>query len=329
MIIGSYSNGSASAIEYSTVDELLTQLPDNEVNLILAQDIRDSVYTLWNRISTLDASLTASLSASVYFQNPNPVPITIGGIEAGSTFPEPTDMQTMWDRLLYPYIDPLCSLFPNQIIEYGNPNGLVNPVTFNWAVTRNTDPITFISVDGISYIPTGESQTGTHDTIGTHSWTGAGASEVNTFDMFVRANGNEGTSGTAEDSATITWMNNLYWGSIDLGGVNLTTNPELITQVVPICDDSAILGLQSQLSSSKNKSYNGIDGNGDHLIFAWPSSVSGATSPTFTVNGLPNTAFTRVRTASPFVNVHGFTTNYEVWVSNTVQNSPIDLFSIS
>ena len=49
MIIGSYSGGSASADRYSTFEELLSQLPDNTANQIQASDIRDSVWTLWNK----------------------------------------------------------------------------------------------------------------------------------------------------------------------------------------------------------------------------------------------------------------------------------------
>jgi hypothetical protein len=316
-IIGSFSYGSASAIEYSTVEELLSQLPDNTDNIIVAQDIRDAVYTLWERTGD-------GLTASVYFQNENPTPVTVGGIPAGSTFPDPTDMQTMWNRLLYPYVAPSCSLGPTYTREYGDPNGLAtNSINLNWSVTKNSEDITSITVVGQSVVPTGNSQTGSVTVTGTHSVT-PGASQTNTFSMSVT----DGTQ-TDTDNTTITWMNRIYWGSIDLGGVNLTTNPQLVTQVALLCDDDAILDLNDQLSTSKNKSYNGINGNGDHLIFAWPSSVSGATSPTFTVNGLPNTAFTRVRTASAFTNQYGFTTNYEVWVSNTLQNSPIALFSIS
>lgn len=316
-IIGSFSYGSASAIEYSTVEELLSQLPDNTDNIIVAQDIRDAVYTLWERTGD-------GLTASVYFQNENPTPVTVGGIPAGSTFPDPTDMQTMWNRLLYPYVAPSCNLGPTYTREYGDPNGLAtNSINLNWSVTKNSEDITSITVVGQSVVPTGNSQTGSVTVTGTHSVT-PGASQTNTFSMSVT----DGTQ-TDTDNTTITWMNRIYWGSIDLGGVNLTTNPQLVTQVALLCDDDAILDLNDQLSTSKNKSYNGINGNGDHLIFAWPSSVSGATSPTFTVNGLPNTAFTRVRTASAFTNQYGFTTNYEVWVSNTLQNSPIALFSIS
>lgn len=323
-IIGSFSYGSASAIEYSTIEELLSQFPDNTANIIVAQDIRDAVYTLWERTGD-------GLTASVYFQNENPTPVTVGGIPAGSAFPDPTDMQTMWNQLLYPYVAPSCSLGNDYTREYGDPNGLAtNSITFTWNVTKNSESITSITVVGQSVVPTGNSQTGSVAVTGTHSVT-PGASQTNTFSMSVT----DGTQ-TDTDNATITWVNRIYWGSIDLGGVNLTTNPQLVTQVALLCDDDAILNLTgagvgsgSILVTSKNRGYNGINGAGDHLIFAWPSSVSGATSPTFTVNGLPNTAFTRVRTASAFTNQYGFTTNYEVWVSNTLQNSPIALFSIS
>lgn len=304
--------------EYDNIDSLLVQIPDNDQNSIQASDVRDAVYTLWQRTSQ---------SGTVFFQNANPTPVTVGGIPAGSTFPDPTDMQTMWNRLLYPYVAPSVSISSSVTREYGNPNGLTtNSITFTWNVTKNSETITSITVVGQSVTPTGESQTGTVQVTGTHSLT-PGASQVNTFSM----SASDGTQ-TVNASSTITWMNKIYWGSIDLGGVNLTTNPGALPQVAALCNDNAILNLTgagvgsgSALATSKTKSYSGINGAGDHLIFSWPSSVLGATSPTFTVNGLPNTAFTRVRTASPFTNQYGFTTNYEVWVSNTLQNSPLNI----
>ena len=79
------------------------------------------------------------------------------------------------------------------------------------------------------------------------------------------------------------------------------------------------------LSTTKNIVLDGIAGNGQYLIFAWPTQVSGGLVPKFYVNGFLSTAFTRVRTISAFVNQYGFITNYEVWVSNTIQNSPLDI----
>ena len=52
MIIGTYSAGSASAYEYSTFEELLSQLPDNTSNLIEAINVRNSIYSLWMNTGT-------------------------------------------------------------------------------------------------------------------------------------------------------------------------------------------------------------------------------------------------------------------------------------
>jgi hypothetical protein len=152
----------------------------------------------------------------------------------------------------------------------------------------------------------------------------------------------DGTS-TILSSVNLTWYNRIYWGKVDLssiGSPNLTTNPGLAATVVPLVNDSTVRNLTganangqafgSELSATKTRVYNGIDGGGYYLVFAWPSNVAGAYTPTFTVNGLPSTAFTRIRTNSPFNNQYLFSgTNYEVWVSNTAQNAQISLFQIS
>jgi len=228
-IIGSFSNGSASAVEYSTIEELLSQLPDNTNNIIGAQDIRDSIYTLWEKVNVVIST------QSVYFDNSTPTPIDVGGIPAGSTFSS-TDVLDMWQQLLYPYIAPSCSLGPNYSREYGDPDGLTtDSITLNWSVTKNTNNITSITVDGDSFVPTGNSQAGTKDVTGTHSVT-PGTSQTNTFSMTT-------TDGTQvdNDNSTITWSNRIYWGSVDLGGVNFTTTPGAIPGVAITCDDTLIL----------------------------------------------------------------------------------------
>lgn len=335
--VETYGTGSsASSDRYSTVDELLTQLPDNTANLILPQDIRDSVFSLWKYTEDVELIASSAASASAFFQNPNPTTVTVGGIPAGSTFPTPTTMQSMWNQLLYPYIAPISSLSiaGSSTREYGNSLGLyANSLTLNWSVTQNDSnyAITSITVDGSPQVVTGTSQAGTKNTNGTHSWVSVPSSQTNTFNM----SASDSYVSTVNASATLTWMNKIYWGRVDLspiGNPNLTTNPGSASLVIPYVDDSDILSLTgagvgsgSELSATKNKTYTGINGSGQHLVFAWPSSVSGATAPSFTVNSLPNTAFTRIRTASAFTNIHGFTTNYEVWISNTLQNSPLNI----
>ena len=340
-IIGSYSpggpGGSASANEWSTIDELLVQLPDNTANLIQAEDIRDSVYTLWERIGDVEniATSAASSSTGILYSNATPVPITIGGISSGTTFSSRT-MQQMWDALLYPYIAPgrALSIAANSSREYG----FSTAVTLNWSVTKNTNSITTIIVDGSPQSPTGNSQAGTKPTTATHSTVPVSPSATQTYFMSV------GDGSTVQSaSTTLTWITRIYWGKIDLSSIenpNLTSNPGSASLCGSLATDSLIQSLDgananglaygTELNSSKNKTYTNINGAGNYLIFAWSSIVAGATSPIFTVNGLASSAFTRIRTNSPFVRngggVSGYTgVNYEVWISNTLQNSPLNV----
>jgi hypothetical protein len=308
-IIGSYSVPGPSASltfteEFSTLDELLIQLPNNTGNLINAQDIRDSVFTLWNRISNVAVIASQSASASVYFTNPTPVPLTIGGIPAGTTFSNAT-MIDMWNALLYPYIAPSVSLTGGNTRELGS----TNVVTLNWVATKNTNPITSIIVDGTPILgaPFNTSQSGSQ---------GALATQNVTSPFFMSSS--DGTS-TPSTSTTVNWLNKRYWGKNPTFGAF-----SLSSQILAL--SGAGVGTGNVLSSSLSANYNGIDGGGEYLVFAWPTSFG---NPSFTVNGLPNTAFTKVNSSFAFTNVWGYVENYDVWMSNTVQNSAISQFVIS
>lgn len=324
-IISTYSvSGSSSSItisnEFTTLDELLVRLPDNTDNLILAKDVRDSVYTLWQRtLSTGQGDAT--------FQNPDNTFIGVGGIPIGSSFPSPTDMQAMWDKLLYPYVSPQLSLSINQTgREFGNSSNLV----LGWSVQKKTNDISSISftatigssVSPNIIIPTGESQNGQVLATGTHSISNNNLpEESNSFTISV-------SDGQTINTSTVNsyWRNAIYWGNIDLGGVNLTSNPSLVTQVATLCTDSIIISLPNkELSISTQKYFNDIEGAGNHIILAWPSNLPGGLSPEFYINGMLSNPFTRVRTLSPLVNSYGYITKYEVWVSNTIQHSYLDV----
>ncbi len=345
-IIGSYSVTGQELITlsyaYSTVDELLSQIPDNSTNLIQASDVRDAVYTLWNQIQTVSLIAASAASASAFFQNSDPTTIAVGGIPVGSTFPIPKTMQEMFDELLYPYVAPLVTTSTSLADrEFGQ-----TPITsanVSWTITKKKLNITSVSFsDGYVPVFTSGSQVQTRSfTTATYSQT-PGISQINTFSISV----GDGTS-TISSSVNLTWKNKIYWGKINLtslGNPNLTTNPSLASSVGLLATDTIIknltgagaggYGFGNILSTSINgpygAGYNGIDGAGQYLIFAWPSNFINAMTPTFTVNGLITTAFTRVRTNSVFSNQYGFTgTIYEVWVSNTLQNSPISSIQIS
>lgn len=345
-IIGSYSvtgyELTTLSYAYSTVDEILVQIPDNAQNLIEASDVRDAVYTLWDQLQTVSLIAASAASASAFFQNSDPTTITVGGIPSGSTFATPQTMQEMFDQLLYPYVAPLVT--PSTSLadrEFGQ-----SPITsanISWSITKKKLNITSVSFsDGYFPVFTSGSQIQTRNfTTATYSQS-PGVSQTNTFSISV----GDGTS-TVNSNVTLTWKNKIYWGKIDLtslGNPNLTTNPSLASSVGIFATDTLIknlpvtnaggYGFSNILATSINgpygNGYNGIDGGGDYLIFAWPSNFPNAMNPIFTVNGLNSTAFTRVRTSSVFSNQYGFTgTTYEVWVSNTLQNSPISTLQIS
>lgn len=336
-----YGYGTGSIVEsfrYDEVVDLLNQIPNNTLNLVKASDVRDSVFSLWERINDLSVIVASASATPTTFMNPDPTTTTVGGIAANSTFPTPKTVQEMFDLLLYPYRAPTTSLAPSITKEYGQ--SLTHNLT--WSVTKRSNPILSVVVNGFTIttiLPNQLFQTGTRNVSGTYSSISGSfpVSTTNTFLMTV----NDGTTNTTT-SATLTWMNRIYWGTIDLSGLafpnpNLTLNPSYATFVTSAITSTLIrnlatgvgagagVGTGSELSITKNKTYNQINGNGRYLIFAWPSSVSGATTPTFTVNGLPNTAFTRVNTAWAFTNQFNATTNYEVWVSNTAYNSAANI----
>lgn len=327
-VIATYSvvGYTASTISryYSNVDELLIPLLDNTTNAINAINVRDAVYTLYQYTNSIVASASATASLSYDRTTPSSYIGNVGGVTTGSTFSG--SVQDVLDRIFYPYVSPSSSLGSLSNREFGQ----AISVTLNWSVTKNSNNITSIIVDGTPIIPTGGNQTGNLTTSGTHSTTPS-SSQTNTFSM----SASDGTS-TVNSSTQLVWMNRIFWGSIDLssiGNPNLTTNPGSASLVATLCTDSTVRNLTgalvtpgSQLSVSKSKTYTNIDGAGEYLIFAWPTTVPGSLTPTFVVNGLPNTAFTRVRTNSPLTNQWGFSgTNYEVWVSNTAQNSPLNI----
>jgi hypothetical protein len=143
-------------------------------------------------------------------------------------------------------------------------------------------------------------------------------------------------------------MNRIYWGRLDLTSIS---NPDLSdpntrnSRIATIVSnffpnsvsgslvirtlDGAGVSPGNMLSKVKNKTYPNIDGAGGYLLFAWPSSVPNATTPEFKVNGFTSTGFSPLLTGFSFINTFGITTNYEVWISHTAQNSPLNPVTIS
>lgn len=333
-LIGSYSVTLTPGYEsvtrsdlYDNIDDLLINLLDNQDNLIEPIDIRSPIYSLWKKVDDLSVVVATAASASydMFYSNSTPVPVSLGGISSGTTFSN-VSISEMFNKLLYPYQAPVptISIVGSTTIEFGDPTKLAsNSINLNWGVTKRSNDITSISVNGIIQpgSPWSGDVTGSQQRTGTYS---PGLSSTQTFTIQ-----SSDVTSTTSASATLTWMNRVYSGTISLssiGNPNLELFPGSASLVSSLVTDSVIENLSDRpLSTTKNRTLTGIGGGGTYLVFAWPSSVSGATSPTFTVGGFTVTAFTRLRTSQPFVNQHGFSTNYEVWISNTAQNSSVNV----
>jgi hypothetical protein len=170
-------------------------------------------------------------------------------------------------------------------------------ITINWSVTKKTRPITSITVAGQVITPTGNSQSGSLQVDATQN--------VNTTFSIVVSDGTL----TDTKNTTVVWANRRFWFLAD----DFTITDELI-QSAP--------GGGSDFSATRLQTLNNFGGGSKRPAFAWRSNLG---TPTFKVNSLVNTAFTKVRDNQPFVNSDGYSANYDVWVYNFNLNSPANI----
>lgn len=325
---GDYSGTNSNANYIYQVSDALYQLKDNTSNLIKPKDIRDSIWTLWNRVDDTQIIASQSLSASsgTTYTNSNLTTKEVGGIPVGSSFSATYSVQQMFDLLLYPYTAPTLAMSANNTPrQFGSSTA----VTLTWSVVKTKEAITAITVDGSSIVANGGNQNATKSTTATHSLVPTAVQEIQTYTMSVV----DSALKTTTKTATVTWQNKIYWGNIDLSSLsnpNLTTSPSSASSVGSYITPLMIRSLTgagvspgSVLATSYSKTYTGINGASKYLIFAHPTIFGSA--PTFVVNGLANSAFTKVWSSNTFVNESGFSSNYDVWVSNTAYNGAANI----
>lgn len=330
---GNYVGTNVNSDYIFDVAVALTQLQDNTTELIVPKDIRDSVWTLWNRIDDVQIIASQSVGSSVFI-NANPTTIAVGGIAEGTTFGASQSLQQMFDKLLYPYTAPVLGLTAsNTPRQYGS----ALTTNLDWSVIKKAQTILTITVNGNTETITGggnTNQSGTRVVTATHSLNyNSLTNETQTFTMTVTD-----ATQTTTKTTSINWRHKMYWGKVNLSAAvpsnpNLTTTPGAASSVASICTDSLIRALSGAGSGSGNalatgyaRTFTNLNAAGDYLIIAFPTVFG--TSPTFVAGGFVTNAFTKVRSASAFVTDTGITVNYDVWVSDTPQNSPISTFEI-
>jgi hypothetical protein len=323
-----YDPSSIVASQYViNVDDALYKLKDNNNQEIDPKDIRDSVWTLWNRIDDVQitASQSLSYSSNNYYSNTNPTTAALGGIAAGTTFGASYSMQQMFDMLLYPYTAPVPSLSISGLTTRQFGDSLVT--TLNWGVTKKKLTITGITVNSTTITPiTGLSQTGTLPATATYSTNyGNLASDSCSFSMSV-------TDGQTTQTATttITWRHRMYWGKLNIlmpadgSKPDLTITPGSVAVAAAACTDAAIKSLgNSDLVSSYIKTFTNFNCSDQYFVVAWPT-IFGA-NPKFFFGTNLSPVFTKVKSNSPFVTDTGLTINYDIWVSNTKQQNLAEL----
>jgi hypothetical protein len=312
----SFSDSGYPLLQSDYIDSIIGLLGISEDGSILEpKDLRDSNWTLWNKIEDVQILASQSYDGFVYDRT-NSTLISVGGIPVGSTFSGL--LSDVLDRLLYPYIAQVNSLsIYNSDREFGD--SLL--VDLNWSVVKKSNDIEEIIVSGVVETPLGVDQSGLETITSTHSLN-PGIIETISYTM----SSYDGVT-SLTSSVNLNWMNRVYWGTIDLSSVgspDLTMEPDNINDISNYIDSDKILALDNSiLSTTLSSTYSNFGGDGNYLCFAWPHSFG---QPDFLVNGLVNNAFSNVKSNFKLVNQYGFDgVDYDVWISNIEYNSPVNI----
>jgi hypothetical protein len=312
----SFDDSGYPLLQSDYIDNIINLLGISEDGSILEpKDLRDSNWTLWNKIEDVQILASQSYDGFIY-DRIDPTLISVGGISVGSTFSG--ILSDVLDRLLYPYVSQVNSF---SIYDINREFGDDLSIDLNWSVIKKSNIIDQIFVSGVEIAATGENQNGIETITSTHSLN-PGVIETISYTM----SSYDGLT-TVTSSVDFNWMNRIYWGTIDLSSVgspDLTMDPDNINDISNYIDSDKILALSNSiLSATISSTYKNFGGDGNYLCFAWPQTFG---NPNFLVNGLVNNTFTKVKSDFQLINQYGFDgVNYGVWVSNIEYNSSIDI----
>jgi hypothetical protein len=306
-------SGSATyAVSLSGIEQMMDVLPDNTANDITAQDVRNVVYTLYEDLQGIS-------SFSFSYTNLTPSTNAVGNWGVGSTFSNVT-LQQLFDGIFNVDLDPTSSLVVSgsTILDYKSNQSQESTKVLTWTATKKTYSLNTLGrLQGTS-IPGGEVSVTVPSDGGSGTYpTTPLINQTNTYTFITK----DIKDNTSQSSVTVRYQNRYYWGSVT------SINPfTLSSQITDLSSTNVSVSGSGGFATSFTKNFDGIDGGGQYLCWAFPTAFG---TPKFTVNGLPNTAFTKINSAFSFVNSFGYTAQYDVWVSNTTQNSPIDKFQIT
>ena len=317
MSLGTPSIGTPS-IWYSEYDSnmssLLQRLSDNSSNMIVAKDVRDPIWTLYNQIQTVASQ---SLTQSSYYTLGTPSTISVGGISDGTTFSNVT-FQQLFDSMLIPYVAPETTLFETSVSEYqfGQSSPSLN---LNYSINVGSSPLSSISFEGpylpiTPVVPSGtDPESGVKTSIVPTYSTTVSVVQHNFFTMsFVTVD-----SLTFSATASTTYKHKRYYGQLTIAGGFTSSEPSSVLAVQTYLTDSRIKGLSySNLGNNVNMSQ-AISFSDQYFVFAAPT-VFGFNFPTgFFIDNIFSQDFTKIKSGSTFSNEYSYNAPYDVWISNT------------
>ena len=218
-----------------------------------------------------------------------PVPTTIGGIKAGTTF-DGTIADAL-DKLLYPSVNPTIKLSTNKNSQYEK-GSIVDGIILNSTITLGSgNPISISFKHGNnvlgSYPYQNNKLTYSHSVTETVTSNTTFTSNLE-YEM-------DGTRYNASANTSINFLNKAYYGSSPIGDYN----------------SSFILRLSnSVLTSSKNRTITVNSLASEYIYYAIPTSFG---TPNFTVNGFSG-GFEKVSTLN-FTNINNYSESYDLWKS--------------
>ena len=204
-------SGSATyAVSFDSLDKMIDVLPDNDVNQITAQNIRDTVFTLWLHGGGGGGSFSYTQTAPLSQGSVN----TVGGLAAGTTFSN-VSLQDLLDRMFFPAEATGYNITANPAsLELGYPNivGQDPTTTISVSLTRKSNEIKTAnaSFNGVS-LGTVNIPNTYNDVQGT-TFNNVLVTQNTTSTYILTLN--DGTTKT--DSASVTWYFPGWFGSVDL-----------------------------------------------------------------------------------------------------------------
>jgi len=326
-IYGTAGSGTYS-VSYPNLDAMMTALKDNTSGAIYASTLRNAVLTLYSLSSTSSVA-----SSNVIYTSNTASTIAVGGLSVGTNFSGGLSIQQILDTMLHPYVPPVINSFNLSVglagqnykdtyLEYSS--GAASNIFFNFSISNGSiniltsgpsNPIKISGPDGFTYL---SSNPAYFYTLGTQN--GPIVITPNTASILTLTV-LDGVN-TITSTVSVQFQNKFYWGNSTKGTASTYLSSDILAANGAGVSINGNLG--NILTNTKTQILNGINGSGNYLFFAFPTSFG---SPTFITNGLPNTAFTMQ--SLNFTNANGYSASYSVWISNTAQNSPITLFQIN